>query len=180
MSTQFQVTIRCMNPECSHRYKRVMEAADAESLDYIPDPPCPKCAVKRKAKKFDFKSGKAPAAGGSLIVRAVDTTLNMVSEDYGMTDLRTNVREGESMAPKLPPKQQAMADNFFARPAGGQRRRGPTGGIFDLSPKAVMQAAVNGRFNTPDTPNPVAIQHRKRDAAPIHIVAGDGIGRPGK
>lgn len=177
MSTQFQVTIRCMNPACGHRYRRVMEAPDAETLEYIPDPPCPKCAVKRRRKKFDFASGKAPAAGGSLIVRAVDTTAQIVMQDHGMTDLRSDVREGESMAPKLPPRQQAMADSFFAKPQSQRRSRG---GIFDLPPRAVMQAAVSGRFNTPDTVNPVAIQHRKRDAAPIHIVAGDGIRPAGK
>jgi len=170
MTTAFQVTIRCT--ACMHRYKRVMKAEDEESLAYVPDPPCPKCSVTAKRKKFDFKSGKAPGVGGSLIVRAVDTTLNIVAEDHKMTDLRTTVHEGESMAPKLPPRQQAMADNFFARPAGQRKARG---GIFDLPPRAVMQAAVGGRFNTADTVNPVAIQHRKRESAPIHIIAGDGV-----
>jgi hypothetical protein len=102
----------------------------------------------------------------------VDQTYQIVSEDYKMTDMRDNVREGETMAPKLAPRLQAMADNMFARP---KQRGNPAAGIFGLSPRAVMQAAVSGRFNTPDTVNPVATQHRNRDRAPIHIVAGDGV-----
>lgn len=172
MSTKFQVKIRCMNPDCGHTYKRIMEADDTDALAVIPDPPCPKCSVTAKKKKFDFASGKAPGVGGSLMVRAVDTTLNTVAEDYGMTDLRTDVREGEAMAPKLPPKQQAMADNFFAKPKNARQQRG---GIFDMSPRAVMQAAVSGRFQTQDTVDPVARQHQKRDAPPVHIIAGDGV-----
>jgi hypothetical protein len=65
-----------------------------------------------------------------------------------------------------------MADNMFAR--RNTRGLNPAS-IMGLHPKVIMQAAVNGRFKTHDTPNPVAIQHERRDAAPVHIIAGDGI-----
>jgi hypothetical protein len=171
VGTKFQVTIRC--DLCQHRYKRTMEAEDEQGLDEIDDPPCPKCTKAAKAPRgMAFDTGRAPAVGGSLQVRAVDFTADLVMRDHGMTDLRSDVREGESMAPKLPPRQQAMADNMFAR--RNSRGINPAS-IMGLSPRAVMQAAVSGRFNTPDTPNPVAIQHARRDAAPTHIIAGDGI-----
>lgn len=171
MSTKFSVTIRCLNPECNHRYKRVLTAEDENALAYVPDPPCPECRKRAKKRKFNFVDGQAPAVGGSMLAKAVDTTAQIVMEDQQMTDLRDDVREGETMTPKLAPRLQAMADGMFARPKGkGQ-------GLFGLSPAAVRQAAVSGRFMTPDTPNPVAIQHSMKDRKPIEIVAGDGVGR---
>jgi hypothetical protein len=161
--TKFQLTIRCTS--CGHRYKRTVSAPDEETLAVLPDPPCPSCNKKAKRKRFDFQ-GKAPAVGGSLVVRAMDTTMNIVAEDHNMTDLNTDAREGSTMAPKLPPRQQAMADNFFHKPKGGRN----AGGLFSLSPQAIRQAAVSGRFNTPDTPNPIAVQHARKDRAPIHVV----------
>lgn len=161
--TKFQLTLRCIS--CGTRYKRTVSAADERAVELMPDPPCPVCHKKQKRKKFDFQ-GKAPAVGGSLSVRAVDQTAKIVMEDHGMSDLRTDVREGETMAPKLPPRQQAMADAMFSRSRGGRAR----GGLFDLSPAAVRQAAVSGRFNTPDTVNPIAVQHAAKKSAPVHIV----------
>ncbi len=175
MSTKFSVTIRCLNPECNHKYSRVMSAPDEETLAVIPDPPCPKCSRKPRKKRFDYAAGTAPAVGGSLVVRAVDQTAAIVMADHHLTDLRSDVREGETMAPKLPPRLQAMADGMFSRP----KRPGQAQGLFGLNPAAVRQAAVNGRFNTPDTVNPIAVQHSRKDRAPVHIVAGDNV-RPSR
>ena len=168
---KFQVTIRCT--ACRHRYKRVMSAEDEDSLAYVPDPPCPVCARATQVPKFEF-NGKAPAAIGSLHVRAVDQTADIVMKDHGLTDMKDNVREGESSVMPLPPRQQAMADNFFSRPRGAGRRH--SGDIFQLPPRAVLQAAVSGRFSTPDTVNPVATQHAAKSSAPIHIIAAAGAG----
>lgn len=164
--TRFQVGIRCI--ECGHRYKRTMEASDEEALEALPDPPCPQCKKKARVTavpQFDYHSGQAPAVGGSLVARAVDQTAQIVMEDHGLTDLRSDVREGETMVPKIPPKLQAAADNMFSRPKGR-----PGAGIFGMPPRAVLNAAVSGRFSTPDTVNPVAVQHAKREKAPIHFV----------
>lgn len=169
MTTRYAVTIRCQVCQC--RYKRTMEAEDIETLERIADPPCPNCKKAQKVRRAKF-DGTAPAIGGSIVVRAVDYTAQTVMADYAMTDLRSDVREGETMAPKLAPRLQAMADNMFDRP---KQRGNPAAGIFGLSARAVMAAAVSGRFQTNDTPNPIATQHRARDRAPIHIVAGDGV-----
>lgn len=160
--TRFQLTIRCIS--CGTRYKRTMSAPDEATLAVMPDPPCPSCNKPTKRKAFDF-NGKAPAVGGSLVVRAMDTTMNIVADDYKMTDLNTDARQGSTMAPKLPPRQQALADNFFHRPKSRN-----AGGLFSLSPQAIRQAAVSGRFNTPDTVNPVAVQHSKKERAPVTII----------
>ena len=152
-----------------------MEAADEKELAEKSDPPCPKCRAKARKRRGLDMNGRAPAVGGSLVVRAVDTTAEIVMEDHGMTNLRDDAREGESMAPKLPPAQQAMADNFFKRPT----RRGNAPGIFGMSNQSIINAAVNGRFKTADTVDPVATQHRAKERPPIRIVAGDGV-KPGR
>ena len=51
--------------------------------------------------------------GDKPVVRAIDETARIVMEDHHLTDLRDNIRPGESMAPKLPGDQQEKADNFF-------------------------------------------------------------------
>lgn len=167
--TRFKVTIRCQ--VCQHRYERVMVAEDEATLERIKDPPCPQCKRAQRVRKAVF-NGKAPAViGASIVVRAIDQTAEIVMQDHKLTDLRSDVREGETAAPKLAPRLQAMADNMFARP----KRGNPSAGLFGLSTQAVMTAAVNGRFNTPDTVNPVAVQHRNRDRPPTRFVAGDGV-----
>lgn len=185
MATRFQVTIRCQ--VCQTRYKRVMEAEDVETLDRIPDPPCPQCKKAQKVRRAKF-DGTAPAIGGSLVVRAVDQTAEIAMANHGLSDLRdfSSVKEGESMAPKLAPHLQAMADGMFDRrqknPNAGVagmppqfRQRHVAPGIMGLPTRAVISAAINGRFNTSDSVNPVAIQHQKRDRPPVQIVAGDGV-----
>lgn len=62
--------------------------------------------------KFD-PTGPAPAITGSITVRAVDKTAEIVMQDHGLTDLKDNIRVGEAMAPKLPGEQQKVADTFF-------------------------------------------------------------------
>lgn len=179
--TSYKVTIRCLT--CQHRYERVMKAESADLLADRPDPPCPKCRKRAKTNvpTFDYTTGQAPAVGGSLIAKAVDTTTEMVMQDYGMTDLRDAKREGDTMAPKLPGPMQSAADNFFNRPKQGQRLNPNAGSspLMGMSPGMVRNAAVSGRFMTPDTPNPVAMHHKRQSKLPVNIVAGDGVKRAG-
>lgn len=167
--TRFEVTIRC--GKCLHKYKRVLSAMDEADLERVQDPPCPKCkAAPKQAEIFDFKSGRTPAIGGSLVVKATDLTMQMTAEDYGMTDMKDldKVGEGESAAPKLAPALQAQADSFFGGPG---KRKNPLG----MSSSQIMRAAVGGRFNTKDTVNPVALHAQTREKPPVNIVAGDGV-----
>jgi len=174
--TRFQTRLRCT--ACGHRYRRVEYAPDEESLAYTAAPACPKCAVPERVIGMDVAAGRAPAVGGSLAVRAVDETAKIVMEDHNLTDLRSDVREGENMVPKLPPRQQALADNFFAAP---QRRRNPAGGIFSLPPAAVLKAAVGGRFMTPDTISAPSMIRDASHAPRVDVIAAsDRQGRPVK
>lgn len=174
MSTDFQVTIRCV--KCGDRYKRKMKAEDEAALARMPDPPCPSCKKKSGRKAFDY-AGQAPSVGGSIAVRAVDQTAKIVMEDYKMTDLRSDVREGESMAPKLAPHLQRQADSMFQRPKA--MRGNPQAGIMGMNPQSVLKSAVAGRFMTRDTVNPIATQHSAKTRPNLNIIAGDGV-RPNR
>lgn len=156
--TRFEVTLRCET--CHHKYKRIMRDLDQA------DPPCPRCAkpARLNAQVLKF-NGKAPSVGGSLVVKATDYTAQATMEDYGMTDLRSDVREGETAAPKLAPHMQAQADSFFG---GGGRKR-----VLGMNPGQIMKAAVGGRFSSPDSINPVQMQHQRREKPAVNVVASD-------
>ena len=89
------------------------------------DPPCPKkrCreAVFREAvQKEAFNLAKMldeqhPPGhiGENIQVKAIDATAEIVMEDHHLTNLKDNIRVGETMAPPLPDGKQALADNFF-------------------------------------------------------------------
>jgi hypothetical protein len=172
MSSRFAVTLRCT--ACNHRYKRIMSAADADALALLTDPPCPKCSKPQAVPRgMDFTTGTAPAIGGSLVVKARDYTEQATAQDYGMTDINLNIREGDSAAPKLPPKLQDAADNMFTRRP--MSRGTPRGSILNIPQNAVLASAVGGRFMTPDTANPVAMMAHAKARPPVRFIAGDGI-----
>ena len=123
--SKFQLVLRCRS--CKHKYKRIVAADSEEDVADIPDPPCPKCAKKTRRTDvmetasapipftgFDPTRGTAPGIiGGNKMVKAIDKTAEIVMQDHHLSDLKTNVREGDIMAPSLPPQQQKLADNFF-------------------------------------------------------------------
>lgn len=113
-----------------------------------PDKPCPqplcvaanmedeitKRAVKL-AKMLDEQ--RAPGViGANPIVRAVDTTAEIVMRDHGLTDLKDNIREGDSMAPTLKGKS-----------AGGTQLSTAVDNFFGGVPKAGINRAVAARMN---------------------------------
>jgi hypothetical protein len=88
------------------------------------DRPCPRKACKEAirqeeieeaARKFAgiLEQGPPAVIGRNNMVKAVDQTAEMVMQDFKMTDLRDNIKPGESMAPKLAAPLQKAADGFF-------------------------------------------------------------------
>lgn len=103
---RFIVKFRCR--ACGNRFKRTLRDGD-------PDPNCPQCAKSPVTTRgIDFNA-PPPARGGSIGTRAMDATMEMVAKDYGMTNLRDDMRVGETLAPRLRPDLQDQADNFFAK-----------------------------------------------------------------
>ena len=100
-------------------------------------------------------------------IKAVDETANIVMEDYKIGDLPDRgLRTGDTMAPKLPPAQQAKADNFFG---GGGKKRGAgpfnASNITRMVNSGVLNPNVNGAIN------PVARTHAARIKPPVHVIA---------
>ena len=137
--TRFRLTLRCN--ACGHKYKRTIECAG--DVADVPDPPCPRCAKPRrkprhKGLKGIIESQSAPAVtGGNIRNKAIDETANIVMDMYGMSDLKTNTREGDTMAPSLTPRQKMMSEHFW----GGKRGRR---NLVDMKP--TVQAAMQGAF----------------------------------
>lgn len=144
-------------------------------------PPCPNCGLDQKTRGIDLTLNKAPATvGQSLGVKAIDETARIVMQDYGLTDLRSDVRQGETTAPKIAPALQAQADSFFGAP--GKRRtmaaRDPhTGRVVPLrtNPNLIGRAAIAGAYRQSDAATVGGLSEAIRP--PVKVVAGDPPGR---
>lgn len=163
--------VKCQCERCGHIYHSQWAKAPP-----LKDPPCPKRACRdamilESAERENarlrqmLEEGKAPAhVGANTQVRAIDATANIVMKDYGMTDLKDNIRPGESAVAPLPPAQQKAADNYFgggASPVIGQSRqkslsqrqmdligrRAMAGGYARMAvpPTAIAPAAAKGQ-----------------------------------
>lgn len=135
---------------------------------------CPNCTKVLKARGIDLSLGTAPASIGQNVgIKAIDETAKIVMQDYGMTDLRTDVRPHETAAPKLAPALQQQADNFFV----GRGKRHPQ---LRTQPAALGAAAIRGAFRQQPGYEPVAALHGMNPVArdtirpKTRIVAGEG------
>lgn len=126
-----RITFECS--KCGHLWTRTYKAEPKNN------PSCPNKRCAEKSEVADLKrqlanltamlqSGVAPAQiGNNIRTRAIDYTAEVVMHDNNLTDLKDNIRMGETMAPKLPPAQQKQADTLFAT-AGKTPVIGPSRG----------------------------------------------------
>lgn len=104
------------------------------------------------------------------MIKALDYTAQATMDTYKMSDLNlnSNMKPGDSCAPKLPPAQQQAADAFFN--GGGLPNAGRIG-----------KNAMAGAYR--DNNNPVAQMHRNKispkfdiiQAPPVNVKAGAKI-----
>lgn len=99
-------------------------------------------------------------------IKAVDTTADIVMQDYKIGDLPDRgIRPGDNMAPKLPPAQQVKADNFF----GGGKKNGNgmfnPGNIRRMVNSGALKPEANGAIN------PIARTHAARVRPPVQVIA---------
>src|SRR5208282_3179554 len=168
---RYRQWFRC--PECGHKYASHWAKSPPKK-----DLPCPRptCATERDLRqtKADnqrllamLAEQRAPGLiGANVTVRAVDATAEMVMKDYGMTDLRDNIREGESMAPKLPPAAQAAADGYFAP----EKTRQPMKAV-DLATnrmRTIPAAALNKIAE-----RATAGRYARRGVSPVSVIPQD-------
>ena len=159
MATKWKVKLGC--PTCGHRYERVLKSLDA------PNPPCPRCKTAERTRGLDFSSNRAPAAiGGNVQIKAIDETARITMDMYKMTDLRSDVRPGETAAPKIAPVLQERADGFFG---GGKGRN-----KLPINPAMLKAAALRGAFTRGAT-DIVGAVHKAKVQVPVRFIAGDGV-----
>lgn len=134
----FSAKYKCS--DCSHVFERVTEHDPRKKGR---SPSCPECKKNKyptiksvsksnvvQTKEQSEKnirdineSHKAPSMGKSNFTKAMDTTAEIVMKDYGLTNLQDNLREGDSMAPKLPSHLEQQVDQVFKpqKPIMGQQ-----------------------------------------------------------
>lgn len=174
---RYKITCRCV--KCGFKYSHITKNPEA------PDPPCPRpvryddggkavetCGTESVPIGMDLSWQKAPASiGGNIAIKALDETASIVMQDYGMTDMRDDVRQGEAAAPKLPPGQQARADAFFS--GGGQTAR-----RMRINPGAHAAAAMRGALTDPQTADrSIGAVHRSRYRPGTQIINAPGSER---
>lgn len=170
---RYRVTLRCLR--CNHTYSRVVKNITGAN------PPCPRKACKAAALEEEvekrarnmariLETGKAPGhIGENVTVKAIDETASVVMQDYGLTDLKDSIRPGESMAPKLPPAQQAQADGFFGGEAVRKRNNLNKRQMDNLGRRA-MAGAFRGM-----AVNPTSVVPGSRGESPLRIVGTERI-----
>lgn len=160
---KYLLKLRCQ--ACGNKFRKTVEVPEGKSLSDVRDPPCPSCSKVQRTKKADWSDGRAPGIGGNNIMnKAIDATAEIVMTDHKMTDLHdSNLRPGDAMTPKLPPRLQAQADSFFGGPKRGQH-------TSNINTAQIARTALAGGYRA-GTPNPVEGMHRAKVKPPIHIVA---------
>lgn len=154
---------------CGHKWRVITKSAP--EIDE-PSPACPNlaCCEVQTPIGMDLSLQKAPAAiGGNIQHKAIDETAKIVMEDHGLTDLRDDVRQSETMSPKLHPRLQAQADAYFGGGANRQRRMG-------FNPGMHAARAMAGALHDPVAEErSITTTHRQQIRAPTHVVADDRL-----
>lgn len=142
-----RITYQCV--KCRHVWTKTTKAEPKK------DPPCSNQYCVQIAEMDNLRremenlkkmllEGRGPAhIGDKIVVKAIDATADIVMQDYKMTDLKDNIREGESMAPKLPGPMQKAADGYFGGKAMGEMTGAQTAQI-----KRLEQRAIHGAFRS--------------------------------
>jgi hypothetical protein len=178
---KYIITMKCRG--CGHKWKR--KTHNPESAD----PPCPNldCGLGQDPIGMDLTWNKAPAAiGGSNTVKAIDETARIVMEDQGFTNLRDDVRQGETMEPAIPAAARAAADAFFGGGESGRRgmpvlgvpgmTMGDLRGNFrpDLAAARAMHGSLSDPVSTRRSIGPV--EGRPRASVPHVAIVDDRTG----
>jgi DNA-directed RNA polymerase subunit RPC12/RpoP len=146
---------------------------------------CPACGSKEI--QFRGKISHDVCTDSKVKTQAIDMTANIVMEDHKLGDLKDNVRMGETMAPKLAPGAQAMADSFAS---GGKSKDGQMR-VYDANTRqirtiparknmaGIVKRAMAGGMRDPSSyRDPVAMVQPAYDRLKrVSIVAGDGVGK---
>lgn len=125
-------TYRCT--DCEHEFKHFH--MDREE----PAPPCPNCAVGGLVKVpglFSIGTNKG---------RAIDYAQKMAEEDYGLTNMRDNMRPGDVAAMGPPPEQTAEREAREQQVAELTRAVQAEAAAAGIAPPVPEVAGLGGGF----------------------------------
>lgn len=97
---------------------------------------CPAC--DSSAIKYRGKISKDISSEAVMKNKCVDKTADIVMTDYKMTDLKDNVRVGESMAPKLGAGAQSVADQMM-----GKKSTDGMMSVYDANTRRIVKIPQN-------------------------------------
>jgi DNA-directed RNA polymerase subunit RPC12/RpoP len=150
---------RCQ--DCGRKYRRIEETATPRN------PPCPDCGTSQIILPPRIA---APAIVGTKS-RAVDEAYRIVSEDYGMTNLRDGAHEGEAavILPPTPPPNPAT----ITKPAmiWGGATPSMSGVQMPGQPALRQMAAGSAALARAEGKNPLQLLHKakpKLQAFPVN------------
>lgn len=149
---------RC--PDCGWKWK-------CESKLGFVEPDCPQCGFHPDPLPDRVA---APAIIGTK-ARAVDQAYDIVSSDYGLTNLRDGAREGDTavILPPTPP-QNIIAPNNVVQQAGGFMWGNASNGQVPQIPVAsvLAQAKTVAKLNDAQGVNPMQRLHAARPKLTAH------------
>lgn len=169
--------------QCGHKWKRTFKAIP------IGDPPCPnkRCQADREIAQLREETARlrimldeqrAPAQiGNNNLNRAWDVTQEIVAKDNQVTNLNDRPYEGESMAPKLPPKLQVAADNFFGGAKGHVIGNSQQATVRQNIMKRLSQRAIAGAYRGMAVPPNAVTPGASRGQPPLVSVRKETIRR---
>jgi hypothetical protein len=142
---------RC--PDCGHKWR-------SESKFGFHEPDCPSCGFHPDPLPERIA---APAIIGTK-AKAVDLAYNIASEDYGLTDLNDNAREGDIAfkPPAAPPQNIIMPGNRVQNSGGFMWGGAQTGQVVQapLPPAAAIKGAA--AIANAEGRNPLRMLHQAR------------------
>ena len=145
--TRYKITYRC--GRCGKDFSRITTKLGGK------DPPCPKKACKDAALDEEITRRASNLAkmleeqrppghiGHNVTNRAIDATAEIVMSDHKLTDLKDNLRMGDTLAPQLPPQMQKAADGFFGGAAVKEKMTHHQKKLQSLG-----RLAINGAFRS--------------------------------
>jgi hypothetical protein len=153
---------RC--PDCGHKWR-------TESKLGFLEPDCPQCGFH--PDPLPVRMGM-PAIIGTK-AKAVDEAYRVASEDYGLTNLRDNSKEGETafippVMPAQPPANIVLPGNAVQQAGGFMWGHGGSGKVAPQIPVANVLASAKAaaRLNDAQDANPMTKLHQARPTLTAH------------
>lgn len=142
--------------ESCNKFTRFYKEKEGDQLAH-----CQHCG-SQDVRYMGHTTSGITSQGSQTMIKALDMTAKMTMDTYQMSDLNlnSNMRPGDSCAPKLPPAQQKAADAFFNG-----------GGLPNAN--RIGKNAISGAYRDPN--NPVANLHRSKNAPKFDIVAAPPV-----